>query len=80
MLHARNADEIYSIATAPGTPFRERITWFLLFQQSLVPLQKEELSLWSALTASENQAYLEEDTVKELLFKLWSARMTNFLA
>jgi hypothetical protein len=79
-LHARTPDELYTLAVASGTPFRERITWFLLFQQSLVPLQASELSLWSALTASETQPYLEEEVTKELLWKLWSARMTNFLA
>jgi hypothetical protein len=78
-LHARTPEELYTLAVASGTPFRERITWFLLFQQSLVPLQGAELSMWSALTASETQPYLDEEITKELLFKLWSARMTNFL-
>ncbi len=78
-LHTKSPDELYSCAVAAGTPFRERITWFLLFQQSLMPLQAQELSLWSALTASETQPYLDEETTKDLLFKLWSARLTNFL-
>jgi SpoVK/Ycf46/Vps4 family AAA+-type ATPase len=76
-LHARNKDEVFALATAPGSPFRERITWFLLFQQSLFTLDTRELSLWSALTASETQPYLDESVSKELLWKLWKRRMMN---
>ncbi len=75
-LHARNKEEVFALATAPGSPFRERITWFLLFQQSLFTLETRELSLWSALTASETQPYLDENVLKELLWKLWKRRMT----
>lgn len=74
-LHARNKDEVFSLATASGSPFRERITWFLLFQQSLFTIDTRELSLWSALTASESQPYLDESVSKELLWKLWKRRM-----
>jgi len=79
LLHASSPDEVYSLVTASGTPIRDRITWFLLFQQSLLPLDTRELSLWSALTASETQAYLTESTLKDMLFKLWSRRMISFL-
>ena len=77
-LHAKNPQEVYDLAVQPGTPFRERITWFLLFQESY-DMTIEELSLWSALTASETQPYLEEEITKKLLYKLWSSRMTKFL-
>ncbi len=77
-LHATSKEEILSFATAPGSPFRERITWFLLLQQSLVDISSREVALWSALTASETQVYLDDDTVKELLWKLWKQRMTSF--
>jgi len=80
LLHAKNAEEVYALATEPGTPFRERITWFLLFHQSLDTLNIRELSIWSALTASETQPYLEESITKKLLYKLWSARMKSFFA
>jgi hypothetical protein len=30
-----------------------------------------EISLWSALTSSETQAYLDEENIKEILYKLW---------
>jgi SpoVK/Ycf46/Vps4 family AAA+-type ATPase len=76
-LHARNKEEVYALATASGSPFRERITWFLLFQQSLFTLETRELSLWSALTASETQPYLDETVLKELLWKMWKLRMTQ---
>jgi hypothetical protein len=79
ILHASTPEEVYVLATEPGTPFRERITWFLLFHQSLSPLNTNELALWSALTASETQPYLNEDITKKLLYKLWSEHMIRFL-
>jgi hypothetical protein len=78
-LHARTPEELYRHAVEAGTPFRERVTWFLLFQQSLNPVGGQELSLWSALTASETQPYLDEEITKDLLYKLWSGRMAHFL-
>jgi hypothetical protein len=71
-----------------GTPFRERITWFLIFlstshaeaeaNANADALTTHEISLWSALTASESQAYLNEDIVKDLLYKLWLRIAVNF--
>jgi len=78
LLHASSPDDVYSLVTRPGTPIRERITWFLLFQQSLVPLDTREISLWSALTASETQPYLDENVLKNMLFNLWKRRMSAF--
>ena len=77
-LHATNKEELFALATAPGSPFRERITWFLLLQQSLVNISSREIALWSALTASETQVYLEDTQVKEMLWKLWTQRITSF--
>jgi hypothetical protein len=77
-LHATNKEELFALATAPGSPFRERITWFLLLQQSLVDISSREIALWSALTASETQVYLEDTQVKEMLWKLWTQRITSF--
>lgn len=74
-LHATNADEVYALATAPGSPFRERITWFLLFLQATTELTTEDISLWSALTASETQTYLNEEVAKEITWKLWTRCM-----
>jgi energy-coupling factor transporter ATP-binding protein EcfA2 len=74
VLHARTPDELYSYVLEKGAPFRERITWFLIFQSTSgdkESLTTHEISLWSALTASESQAYLEEEVVKDLLYKLW---------
>ena len=78
-LHASSSTELYSLISEPGTPFRERITWFLLFNQAIQPLNTQEISLWSALTASETQSYLDETSLTQLLYKLWSARMIQFL-
>jgi len=78
LLHASSADEVYALVTEAGTPIRERITWFLLFHQSIMPLDTREISLWSALTASETQTYLDEARLKDLLFKLWKKRMGAF--
>jgi hypothetical protein len=77
--HATTPEEVYNLATEPGTPFRERITWFLFFQLNKSPLTLREISLWSALTASESQPYLDEEITKDMLFKLWSSRMANWL-
>jgi DNA polymerase III delta prime subunit len=78
MLHATNAEELWKIANLPGSPLRERVSWFLLFQISIEDISLEEISLWSALTASETQPYLDEETLKNLLWKLWIKRMKSF--
>jgi Cdc6-like AAA superfamily ATPase len=86
VLHARSADELYSYVLEKGTPFRERITWLLIFLSTssdadadadTESLTTHEISLWSALTASESQAYLNEDIVKDLLYKLWLRSAVN---
>jgi hypothetical protein len=77
-MHATNEDELYALATAPGSPFRERITWFLLLQQSFTEMPSREIALWSALTASETQVYLDDDSVKSMLWRLWTQRMQTF--
>lgn len=72
VLHARTADELYSYVLEQGTPFRERITWLLIFHQTTYKgMTPREISLWSALTSSETQAYLDEENIKEILYKLW---------
>lgn len=76
-LHATSADELYELAMEEGTPFRERITWFLLFNQTMskeIP-STQEISTWSSLTASETQPYLDVPTIKSLLYKLWANRI-----
>jgi hypothetical protein len=79
ILHATSANQVFSLATDSGTPFRERITWFLLFQLFLTSIPSKELALWSALTASESQSSLTEAITEQLLYKLWGTRMTEFL-
>jgi hypothetical protein len=77
-LHVTSKEELYELATAPGSPFRERISWFLLLQQSLVDLSNHEIALWSALTASETQVYLQDESIQDMLWKLWTQRMQSF--
>ena len=79
ILHISSKKALANLLSEPGVPLRERITWFLLFQQSVKPFSTKELSLWSALTASETQPYLDEETLYELLWKLWSSRMADIL-
>ena len=78
-LHSSSKEQLFSIYSAPGSPSRERITWFLLFQQEFTQLVLKEISLWSSLTASESQPYLDADSIKEILWKLWKSRMKSFL-
>jgi len=78
IMHAASKAELYSIISKPGTPFRERITWFLLFQQSVSTITTKEISLWSALTSSDTQAYLDEESLTDVLYKLWCGRMSEF--
>jgi hypothetical protein len=78
ILHATSKANLYSIIAKPGTPFRERITWFLLFQQSIMPVDTKEISLWSALTSSDTQAYIDQESLTDVLYKLWCSRMTEF--
>ena len=75
ILHISGKKELYELITESGAHIRERISWFLLFNQSLKPLETRELSLWSAITASETQSYVDAEQLAELLYKLWSARM-----
>lgn len=77
-LHATSADELYDLVMEAGTPFRERITWFLLFNQTMGSAPStEEISNWSSLTASETQPYLDIPTIKSLLYKLWASRLVS---
>jgi DNA polymerase III delta prime subunit len=78
-LHASSKEQVYSIFSSPGSPSRERISWFLLFQQDFVPISQKEISLWSSLTAYESQPYLDIDSITSILWKLWSARMKSLL-
>jgi hypothetical protein len=78
-LHAKNSSELYSLYSSPGSPCRERITWFLLFQQNFAPLTLKEISLWSALTASETQPYLDDTVIESMVWKLWKTRMKAFM-
>jgi hypothetical protein len=78
ILHATSKSDLYSIIAKPGTPFRERISWFLLFQQSIMRIDTKEISLWSALTSSDTQAYINEESLTDVLYKLWCERMTEF--
>jgi replication-associated recombination protein RarA len=71
LLHARSKEEVHTLLTDVGTPLRERVSWFLLFHQTSTP----EISTWSSISSSETQSYLDDTTMKCLLYKLWAKRV-----
>jgi len=79
LLHSTTKEDIFSIIMKPGVPCRERITWFLLFNTHISQMDVREIQIWSALSASETQAYLTDDNMKELLYKIWSKRIVSFI-
>ena len=79
ILHATSAEEVYTIFMSSGSPLRERVTWFLLFQQSFQTMSQREIALWSAVSASETHNYLAPEQLKILLHKLWKRRMQTLL-
>jgi hypothetical protein len=78
-LNSNSADEAFSILHEPGSPPREKISWFLILNQGLQELSGREISLWSALTSSESQPFLTDSVSKDLLWKLWKSRIQNLL-
>jgi hypothetical protein len=56
-----------------GAPLRERVSWFLLFHQT----STADISTWSSISSSETQSYLDDTTMKSLLYKLWAKRILN---
>jgi Cdc6-like AAA superfamily ATPase len=79
LLHATTKDDVYSIIMKPGIPSRERITWFLLFNQYISEMDYKEIQIWSSLSTYETQAYILADDMKELLYKIWSRRLLTIL-
>jgi hypothetical protein len=71
ILHVTNADSLYKIIAEPGTPMRDRVSWFLLLLQYIIPISKRDMSLWSSITSSDTHTYVNESTVKKILFELW---------
>ena len=80
ILHAKGAKEVFNVMTSPGSPLRERITWFLLFHQMMTPLETREIALWSAASASETHNYLDPNQLQTLLYKLWKQRMESLVS
>jgi hypothetical protein len=76
VLHARTKDQLWSVFSKEGAPIRDRVSWFLLFFHGS-NLTLQDISYWSALTSSETYPYLEQETFKDLLWKLWCAHMIN---
>jgi hypothetical protein len=71
ILHARTFQEFVSACFAPGVPFRERISWILMFLQGSNLLSVEDIPYWSALTSSELIAYARQETLEASLITLW---------
>jgi DNA polymerase III delta prime subunit len=78
-LNASSIEEVFSILHEPGSPPREKISWFLMFNQGLQQISGREISLWSAFTASETQTFLSDPVSKDLLWKLWKTRIKSLL-
>lgn len=77
ILHADNIDSLYTLMIEPGTPIRERTTWFLLLLQYIIPIDKKDISLWSSITSSDTQSYINEANIKKILYKLWKRAITS---
>lgn len=79
ILHVENEDALYLLLTEPGTPIRERVTWFILLLQYMLPISKKDISLWSSITSSDTQAYIPEKNVKAILYSLWQRAMVSLM-
>jgi energy-coupling factor transporter ATP-binding protein EcfA2 len=79
ILHVDNEDTLFTLLTEPGTPIRDRVTWFLLLLQYILPISKKDVNLWSSITSSETQAYIPEKNVKKILYSLWQRAMIAFM-
>jgi hypothetical protein len=79
ILHVENEDALFSLLTEPGTPLRDRVTWFLLLLQYVLPMTKKDVSLWSSITSSDTQAYIPERNIKTILYSLWQRAMVSFM-
>jgi energy-coupling factor transporter ATP-binding protein EcfA2 len=79
ILHIDNEDTLFTLLTEPGTPIRDRVTWFLLLLQYILPISKKDVNLWSSITSSETQAYIPEKNVKKILYSLWQRAMVAFM-
>jgi len=79
ILHVDNQETLYALLNEPGTPIRDRVTWFLLLLQYILPLTKKDINLWSSITSSDTQAYIQEKNVKMILYNLWQRAMTALM-
>jgi len=79
LLHATTKEEVYTLITKPGVPSRERITWFLLFNHHISVIDIREMQLWSSISASETQAYITDDMMKDLVYRIWARRLNSCL-
>jgi len=79
ILHNDSEDSLYTLLTEPGTPIRDRVTWFLLLLQYILPISKKDISLWSSITSSDTQAYIREKNIKKILYNLWKRAMISLM-
>jgi Cdc6-like AAA superfamily ATPase len=79
ILHAQTLDDILPLFLEPGAPFRERISWLLLFLHSINKLNIQDIPIWSALSASEVQPYLSKSQFQDLVLKVWISTFQNLL-
>lgn len=79
LLHTTDFHEASSFFLMPGVPFRERVSWFLLFLQGAGFLKDINIQAWSDLSSSEIQSYLQDKQYTSLLESIWLQTMTSLL-
>lgn len=71
ILHSPSLTQFLSACFMPGVPFRERISWILMFLQGSNTLTIEDIPFWSALTSSELIGYTTQEILEASLLALW---------
>jgi hypothetical protein len=79
LLHTLDSKTASSFFLMTGVPFRERVSWFLLFLQGAGLLHDIHIQAWSDLSSSEIQPYLEDKQYASLLETLWVDTLISVL-
>lgn len=79
ILHAPSIQSVPPLFLKPGVPFRERVSWFLLFLQGSDNLSNIDIQAWSDISSSEIQPYLSEEQYITILQTLWIETFCSIL-
>lgn len=80
ILHTLDIKKTFDLFFKPGVPFRERVSWFLLFLQGSGFLHLTDIPLWSSLSSSEIQPYLSEENYKQLFKNAYIQTIVSLLS